>query len=125
MKYVKDGVAELRVVEVPKEGAEKDAAILSPSAVKKVVVNLPPNTTVKGPIRSEVEPVGSMKVRGAHQIVGPYVELVKGTDGSVGRLKVKEGMWEQRRGHKVDGGERRKKNVRSKRAAKERGTFKG
>ena len=122
---VKDGVAEVRAVEVPKKGAEgKNVATLSPSAVKKIVVNLPPDVTMKNINASEVKAVDGLKIRGAHTIVGPYVEPLKGTDGSVARLKVQEGMWEQRRGHKVDGGERRKVNVRSKRAAKERGTLK-
>ena len=112
-------------MEVPKKGAEgKNVATLSPSAVKKIVVNLPPDVTMKNINASEVKAVDGLKIRGAHTIVGPYVEPLKGTDGSVARLKVQEGMWEQRRGHKVDGGERRKVNVRSKRAAKERGTLK-
>ena len=67
-----------------------------------------------------LKPVAGMKVKGARQIVGPFVQPVKGTGGSVARIKVQEGMWEVKRGEKVDGGERRKKMVRRKRVLEER-----
>lgn len=117
-----DGVGEVRVLEVKKDAAGPRS--LGPDAVKKVVVNLPPEALDKELRASEVKAVRGVKVQGAHTIIGPYVELVKGTNGSVARIKVKEGMWEERRGHKVDGGERRKEYVRSRRAAKERGMLK-
>ncbi|MCJ1484562.1 hypothetical protein MMC06_004733 [Schaereria dolodes] len=91
--------------------------------MKKVVVNLPPDATTPVSSLGDVQRVSGVKVQGAHTIVGPHVEPVKGANGSVARIRVKEGMWEQRRGHKVDGGERRKANVRSRRAAQERGTL--
>ena len=120
-----DGVGEVRVVEVPKQrsaGVEIATAMLSPG-MRKVVVNLPPEAVGSKSLLESAKPVTGVKVQGAHTIVGPHVEPVKGTNGSVARIRVKEGMWEQRRGHKVDGGERRKENVRSKRAAQERGTL--
>ena len=46
--------------------------------------------------------------------------MIKGTGGLKARVVVKEGLWEDKRGHKVDGGERRKAEVRSKRRAEER-----
>ena len=70
----------------------------------------------------DLKPVGGMKVVGVRTIVGPYVQPVKGTRGSVGTIKVQEGMWEIRRGVKVDGGERRKVQVRRKRLLEERRT---
>lgn len=45
------------------------------------------------------------KVRGVDKIIGLYVLLLKG--GRVVVFKVMEGMWEDKRGYKVDGGERR------------------
>ncbi|KAI9655680.1 MAG: hypothetical protein M1831_004832 [Alyxoria varia] len=51
---------------------------------------------------------------------GSNIKIVKGTKGTVGVLKVQEGLWEHRRGHKVDGGERRKAEVRAKRRQAER-----
>jgi hypothetical protein len=41
-------------------------------------------------------------------------------NGQKAQIKVKEGLWEERRGHKVDGGERRKAEVRFKRRSEER-----
>ena len=51
---------------------------------------------------------------------GSHVRVVKGTKGTVGVLKAQEGLWEHRRGQKVDGGERRKAEVRAKRRQAER-----
>jgi len=61
-----------------------------------------------------------LRIKDSHTIYGPHVELVKGSNGSAAHIKVKEGLWEHRRGHKVDGGERRKAEVRAKRRAAER-----
>ena len=116
-------MGEVRVVEVKKDAVGGSAALV-PHAAKKVVVNLPPEAVDKEFRADEVKAVNGVKILGAHTIIGSHVEPVKGTSGSVARIKVKEGMWEERRGHKVDGGERRKENVRSRRAAKERGTLK-
>ncbi|MCJ1397077.1 hypothetical protein MMC11_000269 [Xylographa trunciseda] len=103
------GVAEMRVKEVPVG-----------EMVKKVVVNTP--LGVEEPAQGKV--VQGFHVRGAGTIVGSYIQPVKGSGGSVARLKVQEGLWEVRRGHKVHGGERRRKNVLSRIAARERGTLK-
>ncbi|MCJ1288950.1 hypothetical protein MMC34_000481 [Xylographa carneopallida] len=109
MQNVVDGVAEMRVKEVPVG-----------ETVKKVVVNTLPG--VKEVAQGKV--VQGFRVRGAGTIVGSYAELVKESGGSVARLKVQEGMWEVRRGHKVHGGERRRKYVLSQIAKKARGTLK-
>ena len=47
------------------------------------------------------------------------LEPVKGSDGMRARIRLREGIWEEKRGHKVDGGERRKAEVRAKRRAAE------
>lgn len=105
----------------------RNRSLLSPSATatespwkKKVIVNLPTGSSSIEKAAEEMKPVSGVKVLGAHTIVGPYIEPVKGTNGSVARIRVKEGMWEERRGHKIDGGERRKAEVRAKRRAEER-----
>ena len=151
--HVKDGEAEVRVVEVPAAAAaaattvtttmareteekkedkkenrrRKDEEELLPR-MRRMVVNKPleiggekegDSTTIEA---SGVKPVEGMKVKGARQIVGPFVQPVKGTSGSVARIKVQEGMWEVKRGEKIDGGERRKKMVRRKRVLEERKT---
>jgi hypothetical protein len=63
--------------------------------------------------------VQGVVVKGAKTIKGSFVEPVKGSDGLKARIKLKEGIWEERRGHKIDGGERRKAEVRAKRRAAE------
>ena len=121
LQNVMDAVAQVRVVEVPIGNTPASAAITSTriSAKKKLVLNLPPEAPTQGLRAKEAKPIGGMKVVGAHTIVGPYIEPVKGTGGSVATIRVQEGMWEVKRGHKVDGGERRKVQVRRKRRLEE------
>ncbi|KAL8768321.1 MAG: hypothetical protein Q9194_005736, partial [Teloschistes cf. exilis] len=112
------GVAYLKVVEVARRGGDGEGR-LSPNAVRKVIVNAPLDREVREEEARRAKPIQGLKVQGAHTIVGPYVEPVKGTGGSVATIKVQEGMWEERRGQKVDGGERRKVQVRRKRKLEE------
>jgi hypothetical protein len=140
LKHVKDGTAVLRIVEIPKSGGKVDeesspATLTKDAGYIKVVSNVPPtdlskeddagkNILVKlSPPpkvkRSEVVRVKGIKIVRANTIGGTGIEYVKGKIGTA-VLKVKEGLWEQRRGHKVDGGERRQAEVRAKRAAAER-----
>lgn len=56
------------------------------------------------------------KVTGLRSIAGPYAIPVK--QGSI--VKVTEGMWEHKEGRKIDGGERRRAEVRFKRRSAER-----
>ncbi|KAI5358736.1 putative IGR protein [Septoria linicola] len=138
--------AELRIVEVPKqfktgeERYETPASLTRDAGFVKVISNTRPQIleklheagaeTGKRSIldrlapppkveRKEVSRVKGMKIVRANMIGGTGIEYVKGYQG-VAVLKVKEGLWEQRRGHKVDGGERRRAEVRAKRAAAER-----
>ncbi|KAK0727284.1 IGR protein motif-domain-containing protein [Lasiosphaeria miniovina] len=106
LKYVSNGAAELRVLELAP----------TPLLRKRYVVNIPPGKKIEEVLRGQMmRPLG-YKVRGTRTIVGPYALPKK--DGS--RITVTEGMWEDRRGHKVDGGERRKAEVRFKRGVAER-----
>jgi hypothetical protein len=68
---------------------------------------------------ASAKPVKDIKIVRGNTIGGTGVEYIKGHPG-VARLRVKDGLWEQRRGHKVDGGERRQAEVRAKRRAQER-----
>ncbi|KAI9880658.1 MAG: hypothetical protein M1830_001662 [Pleopsidium flavum] len=127
LKEVVDGSGEVKVVAVPnttnnRTGEDEAKTATSSSIRRKVVVSVPQAEPGPALLVGEAEPVKGLKVRGAHTITGPHVELVEGTRGSVARIKVKEGLWEQRRGHKVDGGERRKAEVRAKRRSEERRT---
>ena len=127
LQNVKDGGAEIRIVEIPlAKLAPSESRSTSPAIglprTKRVIVNEPPEVLEKSPALQHLKPVDGMKVVGARTIVGPYVQPVKGTSGSVATIKVQEGMWEVRRGVKVDGGERRKLQVRRKRLLEERKT---
>ncbi|KAL8996110.1 MAG: hypothetical protein Q9169_004302 [Polycauliona sp. 2 TL-2023] len=112
LKEVKDSVAHVRVIEVPADRSSRTVA--GPDATKKLIVNASPEIPTNEPRLRALKPVNGLKVRGAHTIVGSFVEPVKGTGGSIATIKVHEGMWEQRLGEKVDGGERRKVQVRRK-----------
>ncbi|KAL9096103.1 MAG: hypothetical protein Q9165_001626 [Trypethelium subeluteriae] len=138
-QQVQDGVGELRIVEVPDAAAATVAAGESAAeggegvrrgavatanrspGMRKVVVNVKPGAEIESAEEfTETVAPSMIQMMGGHTIRGPHVELVKGTEGSVARVAVKEGLWEQKKGHKVDGGERRKAEVRAKRRSEER-----
>jgi hypothetical protein len=137
LKYVQDGVGELRVVEVPalqkRDGIRPEAEPLATTApvspamspgMTKLILNVPAGVTTykleDGESTADLKKAKGVKLHQGHTIVGPYVQPQKGSNGSVATLKVQEGLWEHRRGHKVDGGERRKAEVRFKRRVEER-----
>ena len=126
LKNIHDGKADLRIVE--KVIADEEDKGLK--GVKKWVVNVPtpPPQSVEGEGAkpgSDMEeltrlpPVAGITIKGTHGIVGPFTKLKKGTEGKEAVFEVHEGMWEERRGVKVDGGERRKKHVRRQRKLEE------
>ena len=117
LEHVVDGAAKLKVVEVPIPGATIPG--LGIQRTKKFVVNIPPDTDGKDLQVEQLRPVSGMKIVGERTIAGPYIQPEKGTSGSVATMKVQDGMWEERRGVKVDGGERRKAMVRRKRYLEE------
>lgn len=92
--------------------------------MRKVVLNVDgkeeSHRQLEGKALRNATPVKGVRQLGAYGIHGSHVELVKGSGGSTAVIKVKEGIWEHVRGHKVDGGERRKAQVRAKRRAAER-----
>lgn len=139
LREVEKGVAELRIVEVPSSRPRDAKATLTKDAgMRKVIVNTPvtvaampdpanpkedtEDVSIVPPPQVDpktVRPVAGIKIVDGNVIGGTGVEYVKGHPG-VARLRVKDGLWEQKRGHKVDGGERRKAEVRAKRRAAER-----
>ncbi|KAH8879623.1 hypothetical protein GQ53DRAFT_28203 [Thozetella sp. PMI_491] len=110
LKHVENGKAELRVEEIPKNKTG--------SFRLRHVVNTPPDTKVEDIPKEERVKVDGFTVRGARIIKGPYALPMKQGEGAT--ISVTEGMWEHRRGHKVDGGERRQAEVRFKRRVAER-----
>lgn len=83
---------------------------------KKKIVNIPQGGTVPE-VLSDGDIVQSYRVRGARRISGPYATP---TGDGTSQVNIVEGMWEIRRGQKVDGGERRQAEVRFKRGVAER-----
>ncbi|KAI9792070.1 MAG: hypothetical protein M1816_003052 [Peltula sp. TS41687] len=108
---VVDGVAQLKIVEVPiKEGntpssqLKRSATTTLLSAGKtKIVVNVRPDEPEPSVPLERIRPIGGVKIQDGHRIIGSYVQHVKGTQGTMAMMAVKEGMWEQERGRKAPG----------------------
>lgn len=98
-RYVTNGEAILKIAKPIGPGAHK--------AFAKYVVNVPHPEAE--PLQEAdlqlVRPVG-YNVRGNASIRGPYAVPITG-DGAV-KVKAVEGMWEDKQGRKIDGGERRR-----------------
>lgn len=107
-RFVKDGEAILKPATPP-------AGVISD---KKFVVNVPhPEAELATEPSKLIRPAGYI-VRGLESISGPYATPLSNSSGAV--VKVTEGMWEHRRGRKIDGGERRRAEVRFKKRSAER-----
>ncbi|KAF3359274.1 hypothetical protein VdG1_02297 [Verticillium dahliae VDG1] len=91
---------------------------LSQYAEKKWVINVPAGQKADGAVQGPDERVRGYQVRGASAITGPYALPLKAGDGA--KVQVVEGMWEHRQGIKVDGGERRRTEVRYKKRIAQR-----
>ncbi|KAI9046539.1 hypothetical protein LZ554_009285 [Drepanopeziza brunnea f. sp. 'monogermtubi'] len=113
LKHVKKGVAEVRIAEFP----VADQTNTFFPAMHKVIVNVPAGGSAPESLE-DVVPVKGLKIRGAHTIAGPHVVPLKG--GKTAKIEVKEGLWEERRGHKIEGGERRQAEVRAKKRGEEK-----
>lgn len=131
LERVVDGVAQLRVVEVPDESKKQKAdfgasAMVASSAtltpgMKKAIVNMAPDAIeYKHAASAQVKKFAHMKIHRGSKIMGPFLQPIKGTHGSAATITVQEGMWEDKRGRKVDGGERRRVEVRAKKRLEER-----
>ncbi|KAI0430826.1 IGR protein motif-domain-containing protein [Xylaria sp. FL1042] len=116
LKHVEGGVADLRILEGPNTTVVD--GVVRPTTPRRYVVNVPSGRSVKECDPAELSRVQGYHVEGAKRIVGPYALPLKGREGA--RITVTEGMWEDRRGHKIDGGERRQTEVRYKRRIAER-----
>ncbi|KAL2068688.1 hypothetical protein VTL71DRAFT_15026 [Oculimacula yallundae] len=119
LQFVKNGVGEVRVAEVPVTIQESATGPVS-TGKHKVVVNVAAGPEAVTNSAEQLVPVKGLKIKGAHTIVGPHVQPLKG--GKAAKIEVKEGLWEERRGHKIDGGERRQAEVRAKKRGEERRT---
>jgi hypothetical protein len=127
MQHVTDGVAEMKVFEVPvpEDWKKNNPSVMIATAtqtpgMRKVAINVPAGAEEPTVPLQQAKPVEGVKIKGTKAIVGPHVYMMKDTGGLKARVAVAEGLWEDRRGHKVDGGERRKAENRSKMRAEER-----
>lgn len=135
MQNVRDGVGELQIVEVPStRGIDKVGTLTKDPGMRKIVINTLPSVEEAGKEAegdtphaaaalkklslAEAKTVAGMRITQGTNIAGTGIQHVKGREG-VAKLAVQEGLWEQRRGKKVDGGERRKAMTRAKRRAAE------
>lgn len=121
LRHVENGTTKLRVIEVPydKESRKRGPSWTGLARMKKLVVDLPAEIGIDTVSTAELYPIKGFKVVGAHTIVGPYIKLHKNTGGSEATFAMREGMWEEKRGVKIDGGERRRKQVRYERRIEE------
>ncbi|EHA47456.1 hypothetical protein MGG_04023 [Pyricularia oryzae 70-15] len=108
LKHVVDGAAELKVLNIPK----------GPLKTHRVVVNVPPGTKPEDVPEKERPRIQGYKVIGTRTIAGPHAVPMKNHEGSI--FKAVDGLWEHKRGRKIDGGERRRAEVRFKRRVEER-----
>lgn len=117
IKHVEDGKAIVRIVEVP--SSRKFATATTSPGTKKIIVNTPAETDPSDIPLDDLQPVKGLVLKSARTITGPYVLPIEG-DRTVAKLVIQEGMWEDRRGHKIDGGERRQAEVRAKKRSEAR-----
>lgn len=108
-----------------KTAGERRVILNLPHDEEGTTTDIPAEALARRMLEGGLKPVVGVHIKGATQIYGPHVEPVKGTNGSVAVIRVKEGLWEQKRGVKVDGGERRKAEVRFKRRKAERKAARG
>ncbi|POS72110.1 hypothetical protein DHEL01_v209498 [Diaporthe helianthi] len=108
IKHVEDGKAKLAVIEVER----------GPLDFSRHVVNIPMNKKPEEVPPGQRVSVGGYHVEGNSVVVGPYALPMRGARAAT--VAVTEGMWEEKRGRKIDGGERRRAEVRFKRRVAER-----
>lgn len=109
-KVVENGEATLKVVDVESKWGVETA--VRAAGTKRVAIN------AMGEGGKEFTTLKGVRVKGAQTIVGSNVLPRKGGASAV--IKAREGLWEVKRGRKIDGGERRRAEVRAKRRSAER-----
>lgn len=107
IKHAQDGKAKLALEETE----------VAPLEIHRRVVNIPLDKKVDEVAEEDKVRVSGYKARG-NGVAGPYALPLKGEKAAV--VSVVEGMWEHKRGRKIDGGERRRKQIRFQKHAEER-----
>lgn len=105
LKYIdENGAAEVRLVEVPAPERKLATATTTPG-MRKVIVNLPIGSQIDVKSAERLHSIKSVHIKRAGAIAGPHFTPLKG--GGAAKIVRVEGLWEQKRGRKIDGGERR------------------
>ena len=104
LKHVKEGAAQLRVAELPI--VTDGSGVNIPTKKRKIVINVAAGSPTTLEPAQALVPVKGLHVKSDHTIVGKAVLPLKGNVGA--QIVVSEGLWEDRRGTKTDGGERRR-----------------
>lgn len=108
------------------EGTEEEAAPVDPSEQEKLKRE---KQKAAGRLRlpeldqqtlQSTKRLAAIKYKQGRGIVGSHAKRVAGTNGMVAVILPKEGLWEDTRGKKVNGGERRRAEVLHKQRATER-----
>lgn len=119
-QHVKDGVAELRVVEIPSlkkdsstgEPAIEEVSIGRTPGMQKLIVNVPNGEAtyrlLQGQTTADLKKPHGFTLKNGYIIKGKQVKPMAGTNGSGVTVSTHEGLWEHTRGRKVYGGERRR-----------------
>ena len=119
-QYVKDGVAELRVVEVPRlkresvtgESPVEEVSIGQSPGMHKMIVNVPNGQTtyrlLSGQTTADLTKPHGYVLKNGYIITGKQAKPLAGTHGSGASVEAVEGLWEHKRGVKKFGGERRR-----------------
>ncbi|KAI9718805.1 MAG: hypothetical protein M1828_006567 [Chrysothrix sp. TS-e1954] len=111
-----------------KEAALEDKAAATSDGKEGQAEEAPADTEASSPFTlkpldpAELQksaPILGFKHRPTRGMMGPHIKLIKGSRGEAAYLAISEGLWEHKRGTKVDGGERRKAEVRFKRGQAE------
>ncbi|KAF3770708.1 hypothetical protein M406DRAFT_59615 [Cryphonectria parasitica EP155] len=95
IKHVQDGKAKLAVEEIE----------TGPLDVVRRVVNIPLDKNIEDVPEQDKVKVDGYIVQGTG-VAGPYALPMKGAKAAI--VAATEGMWEEKRGRKIDGGERRR-----------------
>ena len=106
--HVKDGEAMLKIAKPP--AAE--------GRFTRWVVNVPHGAEGSEKLPDQLVRPQGYNVSGLRSIRGPHAQILQRQAGAI--VKVTEGLWEQKRGRKIDGGERRRAEIRFKRRSAER-----
>lgn len=117
-----DGKVPLRIVDVQMSSgttANEVSTVTRTAGTRRAVVNLPLDVEPRVDAEKLAElQVAGVKLRRRTAIAGAYVLPLKG--GNAAEIQIQEGIWEDKRGKKIDGGERRQAEVRWKRRGEER-----